>query len=200
MEEIGKILTSVGLDSKIHSQNDMWLDKFYRFTLDKHVLDFFNEIDNKKSLSMYRLFKRSSFRENYMFGVNDFESTRLKFLARSECMGIQENLHKWKIAPSGTCVLCKNGIENISHFLLICPAFNEIRFKIWHDLEKKLIDSGNLHIWEHFSGSSVTTKLSFLLGDAAYGQGIEIADVFDGACKRYLLQSWSLRKSLVDGT
>ena len=161
---------------------------------------FFNEIDNKKSLSLYCLFKRSSFREEYMFAINDFESARLKFMARTGCLGIQENLHTWNIAPSGTCVLCKNGIENVSHFLLTCPAFNETRIKIWHELETKLIISNNLHIWEHFIGSSPTTKLCLLLGDAATEHSIHVGKIFDEACKRFLKETWPVRKSLVDGT
>ena len=110
--------------------------KFHRFSLDNYVHGFFNEIDNKKSLSLYCLFKRSSFREEYMFAINDFESARLKFMARTGCLGIQENLHTWNIAPSGTCVLCKNGIENVSHFLLTCPAFNETRIRFGMNLKQ----------------------------------------------------------------
>ena len=64
-------------------------------------------------------------------------------------------------------------------------------------LEKELKVQNNSHIWETFMASSSLGKLSFLLGNYGYCFGDGIGDVFDRACKLFLVNAWHIRRDLV---
>ena len=132
--------------------------------------------------------------------MKHFESARLKFKARTGCLGIQEDLLRWRKAADGSCPICHNGIEGISHFMLICPILGEIRITNWSRLEIKLLDIDSGHIWEYFMGGSLITKLCFLLGDVAFDYGDEVGWLFDTACKSFLREAWAARKTSLEGT
>ena len=195
-----KILTNVGLDNKISSQDGQWIKSYHKLSLDNYVLCFFSEVDSKVSLSLYSMLKRSSFREEYLFTSTNFDMARLKFMARTGCLGLKEDLFRWKLVPEVTCDLCRTGTENVCHLLLTCPILNEIRIRYLHELEAKLIATGENYIWEYFIGASSNSKLCLLLGDAAYDYGTTNGKLFDDISKRLLKETWLTRKSLVDGS
>ena len=200
MEEMNKILTNVGLDSKIYCQDGQWINSYHKLRLENHVMGFFSEIDDRVSLPLYSMVKRSSFREEYLFTPTNFDMARLKFMARTGCLGLNDDRCRWKLVHEGTCELCGIGTENVCHFLLVCPKLNEIRIKFWHILEAKLTSTHEYYIWEYFIGAPVNSKLCWLLGDIAYDYGTTIGKLFDDICKRFLMEAWLTRKSLVDGS
>ena len=149
---------------------------------------------------MYSMLKRSSFREDYLSTSTNFDMARLKFMARTGCLGLKEDLFRWKLVPERTCELCGIGTESVCHLLLVCPKLNEIRIKFWHELEAKLTSTKENYIWEYFIGAPLNSKLCLLLGDAAYDYNITIGKLFDDIGKRFLMEAWLTHKSLMDGS
>ena len=137
--------------------------------------------------------------EPCLFEIEGFESARLKFKAHIGCLGLQEDLLRWKVKCNESCPLCNNGREDIYHFLFTCPVLNEIRNRIWMKLETSLA-GGSCFVWETFISASLTTKLCFLLGDIAFDYSDDVGWIFDKACKHFLYDAWTLRRDLLDGT
>ena len=96
-------------------------------------MSFFQDIDENISLHWYRTVKMSTFGEEYMFNLNGFYATRLKFKARTGCLGINENLERWGISDS-KCDMCKGAKEDLVHFLFLYPTLNVLRKQYFTEL------------------------------------------------------------------
>ena len=60
--------------------------------------------------------------------IEDFEISRLKLLARTNCLPINDVLHRMRLRQNGLCQLCdSNDIETTNHFMFECPAFENLR-------------------------------------------------------------------------
>ena len=57
----------------------------------------------------------------------DFYGSSLKFRARANVLPLDGRLRSWVIGNDGTCTLCRNGLEDIKHFMLSCDALSLIR-------------------------------------------------------------------------
>ena len=61
--------------------------------------------------------------------MKNFEISRLKLLAITDCLPINDVLHRMRLRQNGRCQLCdSNDIETTNHFMLECPAFKNLRF------------------------------------------------------------------------
>ena len=196
-KEIEKIFIKVGLDNVMNDGEGDWLFSFKKLSIENYVHRFFHEIDNKSSLSTYRMLKRSSFGEQYLFTMKCFESARLKFKIRTGCLGIQDDLLRWNKVTDSNCPLCHAGNEDLYHFMFLCPSLLTIRQDIWKWLETNLTNSKKRYIWEQFAASSLNSKLCLLLGDLAFDHGDEVGWTFDKACKIFLTEAWKKRTSVV---
>ena len=185
------------MDRAFSTGHDGWLDSFMKRSLESYVLYFFQEIDAKKSLYWYRLLKCTTFSEKYLFNVSNFKGARLKFLARTGCLGLGEDKERWCMNDT-RCCLCGSRDDTIPHFFITCPGLADIRFKHLKELEKGLIEMGKVYIWHSFMASSVDRKLSFLLGVHGYNFSNEVGDLFDITCKMFLVEAWQCRRDSCD--
>ena len=120
-------------------------------------------------------------------------------MARTAWLGLEETLRKWN-KLDGLCKLCKDGRENIIHFLFTCPHFLDLRIKIWHKLEESLIGFGHNEEWYNFISSSLRTKFMLFMGNAETYENTEVEDIFDGACRQYLKEAWHMRDAALNDT
>ena len=132
-------------------------------------------------------------RDLHLFNVNEFYATHLEFKARTGCLGIKENLERWGISDP-MCDLCGNDKEVLTHFLFLCPTFNDKRKACYKKLESELRCLGHEELWFRFCGSSVLGKLCLFLGDHGYLHSNEIGALFDKICKEFLFNAWKLRR------
>ena len=137
MSEIKKMLNNVGMDHIFRSTKQNWMDAFYKLSLEGCKLNFFREIVSKKSLSWYRAIKRPTFGEVYMNDIGNFQGIRLKFMARTGCLGLGEDRERWGHQDL-SCCLCMARYENLPHFLFLCHGLNKVRVKHYRFLEKKI--------------------------------------------------------------
>ena len=112
----------------------------------------------QKSFRCYQMLKRSSFGESYLFSVNSFAGTRLKFMARTGCLGEGEDLERWG-KSDGRCPLCKDCREDLAHFLFVCPALNDIRLEAFRNLEINSLNEHCRQAWQRLSADSLNNKL-----------------------------------------
>ena len=197
MSQISTILSEAGLDNVNCRDTGDWIYPFCKLSTQNYVYDFFKDIDEMSSLSYYKLIKYSTLGERYMFQVNDFKGTRLKFMARTGCLGLEETLQRWNLS-NGICKLCNQGIEDLFHFTFTCEHSKELRIKIWRNLEKCLLEHGYTHVWEHFTRSSLTTKFTLLFG-ISFNYDHAVNDIFDSACKTFLKEAWRCRMVALEG-
>ena len=194
-----KTLTNVGLDSAKEKYITDLPYVYDRLRLSLYEQEFHNEINTRSTLSLYKYLKSSTTKEKYLFNMEYFDGARLKFKARTGCLGLQTDLKRWGLADNDVCTLCGNDKEDVQHFLFTCSKLNSLRIKYFYELESKLFDSGNFHIWSHFCTSSVFIKSCILLGSVDIHLEECATDPIDAVCKSYLLEAWRLRKSLRDG-
>lgn len=196
VDEMRKTFNNVCMDRVFRSTNPNWLRRFAKLSIEGYKLHFFQEIDEKRSLNWYRMFKRSTFGEKYLFSVDNFAGVRLKFLARTGCLGLGEDLKRWNISD-GKCVLCNSAEEDLPHFLFLCPALNQIRSEMYVCLERECKTLYFDHVWQRFSASSLNNKICWLLGEHLYEFGREIGDAFDRISKDFLVKAWHFRRQSI---
>lgn len=93
------------MDKAFRCRNQEWLQPFMRLIIHSYEISFFQDIDEKSSLCCYRTIKRSTFGEKYLFNLNDFYGSRLKFMARTGCLGLKENLERWRLSDAKCALL-----------------------------------------------------------------------------------------------
>ena len=85
-------------------------------------------IERKTTLETYKTFFVSRGTQKYLKHIEDFEISRLKLLARTKCLPINDVLLRMRLRQNGLCQLCdSNDIETTNHFMLECPAFKNLR-------------------------------------------------------------------------
>ena len=85
-------------------------------------------IETKTTLETYKIFFVSRGTQTYLKNIEDFEISRLKLLARTHCLPINDVLHRMRLRQNGLCQLCNsNDIETTNHFMFECPAFENLR-------------------------------------------------------------------------
>ncbi|VDI72465.1 Hypothetical predicted protein [Mytilus galloprovincialis] len=80
-----------------------------------------NKNMEKSSLNLYQSFVVVSRKQPYLSNVDDFRSTRLKFLARTNCLPINATLQRMNLTTNNECQLCSsNAIEKyLSRYVII---------------------------------------------------------------------------------
>ena len=196
-KNIFQIIQNAGMDDATLDEGGAWLATYNRLSLDGYKSIFFQTVDSMKTLQWYRTFKRSTFRADYIFNTNDFWGVRLKLKARIGCLGLQVDQNRWRQSGE-TCMLCTSGKEDLEHFMVTCPFFNDLRVNMYQSLEQQLMSNGYFSIWQSFISSSVVTKLWYLLGDLAHLIDRDAFIIFDGACRGYLNEAWKRRNAYMD--
>ena len=153
-KEIEGILNNVGMDWAMKSSNSDWLSKFSKLSSDAWNVEFFRQMDTKSTLYTYSCFKKETFSGMYMFNSRDFRGVQYKFRARMGTLGLNADRQRWGLCD-GKCDVCGNGTEDISHIFFICPVYDDLRKRLFWELEQKLHKSNLFHIWQSFMASSI---------------------------------------------
>ena len=96
----------------------------------------------KSSLDLYIKFKKSPYLERYLLDKLDFYGASLKFKARSNTLPLERKLSSWDPSNNGNCLLCKEGIEDVTHFMLKCKSLDNIRNMEMTNLKNNLCMCG----------------------------------------------------------
>lgn len=69
-------------------------------------------------------------KQPYLSNIGDFKQSRLKLLARLNCLPLNSTLSRMKLTETDKCQLCDlNTSETILHVLLECSAYQRTREK-----------------------------------------------------------------------
>jgi len=83
--------------------------------------------ETKTTLETYKTFFVSRGTQKYLKNIEDFKISKLELLARTNCLPINDVLHRMRLRQNGLCQLCdRNDIETVNHFMLECPAFENL--------------------------------------------------------------------------
>ena len=116
------VFESVGLDYLYHV-NDFIKERFNAFMGQFSSTKLRKEIMSKSSLREYIIFYRHEGKQPYLEDMRDFEGSRLKLLCRTNSLCLNNLLSNMSLKNSNKCSLCDcNVVEDVSHFLLLCPA------------------------------------------------------------------------------
>ena len=164
IEYIKSLFVSVGLDHFISgSLNKNTFAKFFGYY---NRMKLFEDISSKSSLSMYKTGTFSHGAQKYLVDISDFEGSRLKFLARVNCLPINGVLHRMQCHADGLCKMCHgDNVENLEHVLLHCNAYDYPRSNLF----LKIIDiaqDGNIEF--DFAGLPQCEQSKFLLGNSSH--------------------------------
>jgi hypothetical protein len=84
------------------------------------------------SLSNYKTFNISPGKQAYLCSINDFWASRLKFLARTNYLLLNERLFKINLRDSSKRNICDDDIvEDLHHFLFECKTLRGIRQELF---------------------------------------------------------------------
>jgi hypothetical protein len=88
------------------------------------------------SLSIYNTFNISPGKQAYLCRINDFWASRVKFLARTNYLPLNEHLSKINLHESSKCNICDDDIvEDLHHFLFECKTLRGIRQELFEEIE-----------------------------------------------------------------
>ena len=66
----------------------------------------------------------------------NFEASRLKLLARTNCLSINATLFRMSLSDNDRCSVCPlHSVEDLQHFALECPLYEDIRADIFSQIE-----------------------------------------------------------------
>ena len=115
------------------------------------------------SLSNYNTFNISPGKQAYLCSINDFWTSRLKFLARNNYLPLNERLSKMNPRESSKCNIWDDDIvEDLDHFLFECKTLSCIRQELFEELETVI---KSFYPDLAFSELLPFQKLQFLIGD-----------------------------------
>ena len=96
------------------------------------------------SLSNYNTFNTSPGKQAYLERINIFWASRLKFLARTNYLPLNERLFKINLRESSKCNTCDNDIvEDLHHFLFECKTLRGIKQELFEEIETVVVLSGS---------------------------------------------------------
>ena len=185
----------MGLDHYFNSNINM--NSFNRFFGVSSRNKEFEVLRSKSSLLTYNTFKLSYGMQQYLVNVDDFESSRLKLLARTNCLPLNSVLHRMHIhvRSSPLCSYCNNGShEDFNHILTGCPLYVIPRNNLLLSIQGLLSD---IDIEFDFIGLPLSGKVQFLLGDAGYGLSPDVGDSVDTLCKTFLSNVFRIRTEMI---
>ena len=172
---------------KVHSIN---------FSVNLHEEKELDNIDTKSSLHLYKTFNIIGRTQKYSININDFRGSRLKLLARINCLPVNSTLCRMQIRTNPQCTICTNNyVENVNHVLLECEAYTNLRNELNSDM-KTLFCGQNVDA--NFTGLPPLGKMMFLIGDLGYHFSNFIGDEIDKLCKKFLCNIFMLRFQIAE--
>ena len=126
----------------------------------------------------------------------NFEASRLKLLARTNCLSINATLFRMSLSDNDRCSVCPlHSVEDLQHFALECPLYEDIRADIVSQIE--YVFSGN-HMSVKFKEHSSYYKPLFMFGDYGYDTSAEMGKELDYLTKLYLVKAFNVRKIVLE--
>ena len=120
---------------------------------DKDTKDWKEELNNKTSLKIYREWKRTIKEETF---YDNRPSSVVLFKCRTNNLELND---RNKFMNQDTrCKLCEETNEDLAHYLLHCPAYNEIRSKI-PEFQQPYIENENELIGKYLFTSKNIKKV-----------------------------------------
>lgn len=194
IENIETILQTAGLDH--YANGNINVNIFNKFYGNETTNTQLCNILGKSSLNLYQSFVVVSRKQPYLSNVDDFRSTRLKFLARTNCLPINATLQRMNLTTNNECQLCSsNAIENIFHVMLDCPFFSAIRKRTSTNIQACF---ENLKMDICFSELPPLSQIQFMIGDLGYLYSPDLGNSLDKIVKKYLVDVMNERSFQID--
>jgi len=195
------ILENARISMISDTSNLHWAASVKEINCNIFVNNWREDVYSKSSLHDYCTLKDQPGLENYLLDSTNFYGASLKFKLRSNTLPLERRIRKWSPNNNGTCTLCNNGIEDVSHFLFICNKLNTIRINEYKKLENDLAHNNCPDIWELFISGDILMKLHLTLGGTPstykdIDDAHKIYCIFDNFCKSYSQRAWKLRSEI----
>jgi hypothetical protein len=160
------------------------INTFNRFFGMNNIIREREIIETKTTLVTYKKFFVSRGTQKYLKNIGDFEISRLKHLARTNYLPLNDVLYRMRLRQNGLCQLCdSNDIETTNHFMFECPAFENLRVDFFSDITDAL-SCNDLPI--DFIGLSSIDKIQLLIGDHGFYFNENIGKMLDIKVRNYL--------------
>ena len=168
----------------MHRSDVDWYHSYLSIASDMQDSKFITKVEEKSSLQTYQWLKYSTKMERYMKSEIDFYGQKVKFRARTGCLGLNTDLKRWKKCD-GVCIVCSLNVQDtIEHRLLFCPSDRDTRITFHRDIEKFCCQDVLLQ----YIQLGVRDKINWLLGDGAYDTwGHDLGSLFDKCTKQFLV-------------
>ena len=134
--------------------------------------------------------------ERYLDDRSDLKGTRLKALCRLGCLPLIERVGReakpaWPRAMR-VCQACDMGVvEDVHHFLMVCPMHTHRRAKMLKTVDAALARADGPGGKVNFQAMDSMDQHHVLLGKRVGDPVAE--DRLDGIVKRYLRKTWNAR-------
>jgi hypothetical protein len=183
------VFESVGLDYLYHV-NDFSKERFNAFMGQFSSTKLRNEIMSKSSLRDYITFHRHKGKQPYLEDMRDFEGYRLKPLCRTNSLCLNNLLSKMSLKNSNKCSLCDcNVVEDLCHFLLLCPALEQIRKPLLNDISFNTVELDFVDLPNYI-------KIKLLIGDCGFYIN-EIEGMYLDVIGRHLLKKLYHERNII---
>ena len=131
-----------------------------------------------------------------MLYMNEFWASRLKFLARINCLPLNERLSKINLRESSKCNICDDDIvEDLHHFLFECKTLSCIRQELFEEIEAVI---KSFYPDLAFSELPPFQNLQFLIGDFCLSFNTEPGLMLDQFSKKLLCKMIKERAILIE--
>ena len=135
--------------------------------------------------------------ERYLDDRKDIKGTRLKSLCRMGCLPVMNRVGReakpaWP-KENRVCLMCNNGqIEDVHHFVMICPAYSVARHRLLAITERLLANSQTVDFQALNNQEQYWLVLGRRVGD------LIVEDRIDSEVKRFLRKAWNKRALLTE--
>ena len=101
-------------------------------------------------------------KQPYLEDMRDFEGSRLKLLCRTNSLCLNNLQNKMSLKNSNKCSLCDcNVVEDLCHFLLLCPALERVRRPLLNDISFNTVELDFVDLPNYI-------KIKLLIGDCGF--------------------------------
>ena len=100
---------------------------------DSYLQTWFSVVRNSSKLETYRLLKINFGMEKYLVKLDNFKlrKSMSRFRCSAHKLAIEIGRHRNIDQKNRVCIFCSSSqVENEYHFMLICPAYTELRNKL----------------------------------------------------------------------
>jgi hypothetical protein len=95
----------------------------------------FDCVNKKCSLEFFKNVCLFQGKQPYLSNVVEFQSSRLKLLARTNTLALNTTLNRMKLRDTPICEACPyKATESLQHFLLECAAYKNIRDQCFQEI------------------------------------------------------------------